>query len=58
MGPVLRFVNLFVLFIIVSKITFVNHFAEFVGNTKNERLGMKNMFEGKGEVLGGGMDDL
>jgi hypothetical protein len=32
MGPILLIINLFVLFIIVSKITFVNHLAEFVGN--------------------------
>ncbi len=33
MGPILLFINLFVLFIIVlSKITFVNHLAEYVGN--------------------------
>jgi hypothetical protein len=32
MGPILLFINLFVLFIIVSKITFLNHRAEFDGN--------------------------
>jgi hypothetical protein len=32
MGPSLLFINLFVLYIIASKITFVNHLAEFVGN--------------------------
>jgi hypothetical protein len=32
MGPILLFISLFLLFIIVGKITFVNHFAEFVGN--------------------------
>ncbi len=33
MGPSLLFINLFVLFIIVSKITFVNHLAKFVENS-------------------------
>jgi hypothetical protein len=32
MGPILQFNSLFVLLFIVSKITFVNHLAEFVGN--------------------------
>jgi hypothetical protein len=32
MGPILLFINLCVLFIIVSKITFVNHLVEFVRN--------------------------
>ena len=32
MGPILLFINLFLLFIIESKITFVNHLAKFVGN--------------------------